>query len=610
MKKKIVYMISAVLVLLTVLSGCSTTQKIENIKEIDVPQKELIPEKELSVEKEIVEVPSDNLKVHLISTTHNKGNLFPYDVVKDTSSEYSLMNVAGYVKGLRESGENVVLLNSGDNLLHNPLLYYYNNVETKQPHIVSRLYNEIGYDVVSVGQRDGEVDQEVYMKILDESNYPYIGANIVDEVSKKPVVDPYVMIEKGGVSIAVVGLTDPLGSPWFLEGITFDDMVETAFKWIPIIREKENADVIVALVSSDQENFSEMAASIVSNSQDGFDIIIGGTSVTPKVVKDLQGKDVHIVGSMSKGESVNHLEVVFNQNGEEGKLLIASITSKDVAMSGVKVDQGLLDSYKDVVDEVTSWAQTKVGEINETLSSRDAMFKDSAFVDTIHSLQRALSLAEISISAPLSVNTRIEKGIVRIVDLFRLYPQYDRVYTMNLTGAEIRDMANYSYGKWFHPMSKLDDDIIKFKKDANGDFVYNNETNSFTTNSPVSSFDSYSGMNYIVNIAKPKEVQVVIKTMEKGSAFSINSSYTVALNSSRARGEGGHLEAAGITKEMAKEKLVAISEKDVMYYLMKEIQKYRIIELSYDNNWLVIPALWSTKGMENSYPKLFGEMLK
>jgi 2',3'-cyclic-nucleotide 2'-phosphodiesterase/3'-nucleotidase len=117
-------------------------------------------------------------------------------------------------------------------------------------------------------------------------------------------------------------------------------------------------------------------------------------------------------------------------------------------------------------------------------------------------------------------------------------------------------------------------------------------------------------MNYIVNIAKPKEVQVVIKTMEKGSAFSINSSYTVALNSSRARGEGGHLEAAGITKEMAKEKLVAISEKDVMYYLMKEIQKYRIIELSYDNNWLVIPALWSTKGMENSYPKLFGEMLK
>ncbi len=47
----------------------------------------------------------------------------------------------------------------------------------------------------------------------------------------------------------------------------------------------------------------------------------------------------------------------------------------------------------------------------------------------------------------------------------------------------------------------------------------------------------------------------------------------------------------------------------MIYYLLKEIGKYRTIELTYDNNWLVIPALWAKEGMENSYPKLFGETL-
>ncbi len=94
---------------------------------------------------------------------------------------------------------------------------------------------------------------------------------------------------------------------------------------------------------------------------------------------------------------------------------------------------------------------------------------------------------------------------MRVVDLFKLYPQYHHIVTMEFTGEEIRDMAMYSYSGWFNPMTKLDDDLIRFKIDENGDSIFNKETNSFETHFPVSSFDSYSGMNYIVNIARPKE---------------------------------------------------------------------------------------------------------
>ena len=607
MRKHIAYII-VVLIFLLLIGGCSTTQEIKNIGKPEVLQKEPIIPQEPIEETSEIDVIEKDLVLHLISTTHVKGNLFPYDVIQDKDLDYSLMSVSQFANDLRDAGERVVLLNSGDNLLNNPLLYYYNNIETTTPHIVPEVYNKVGYDVVTIGQRDIEVGKEAYMRVLDQSNFPYVGANIIDESTKEPLVDPYVMIEKDGVSIAVVGLIDPLDTPWYIDGIMFDDMVETAARWIPIIREKEKPDLLVALVSTERENFGEMAKEAIIHSSNGFDIIIGGTQTTPLVVKDLDGKDIHIVGSSSKGESVQHLEVVFNTNNNKVHTL-SSITSKDVKMNQVEVDQALLDSYTEVIDKVTSWAQTKVGEVKESFSSRDAMFNDSAFVDTIHSVQRALTSADISMSAPLTIDTTIEKGDVKIVDLFKLYPQYHHIVTMEFTGEEVRDMAMYSYSGWFNPMTKLDDDLIRFKIDENGEYIFNKETNSFETHFPVSSFDSYSGMNYIVNIAKPKEIQVVIKTMEDGKAFDTNSTYRVALNSSRAEGVGGHLEVAGITKEMAKSRIVSISEKDMIYYLLKEIGKYRTIELTYDNNWLVIPALWAKEGMENSYPKLFGETL-
>lgn len=610
MKKHTVYLMGILALLLLVISGCSTTQKIENIKEAEVSQKEVKVDKEVVVVKKGSPLGEEQFKLHLISTTNNKGTLFPYDVVEQVDRDYSLMSVANYTNSLKKSGEQVLLLNSGNNLSVTPLLYYFNNIDVDGKHILPALYNELGYDVVSVGQRDIEAKEELYTRVLSESNFPYVGANIVDEVTNTPVLEPYVMINKGDVSIAVLGLTDPSGTSWFLDGIAVNDMVETALQWIPIIREKEQADLIVALVSTESDDFSKMAKEVVSLYGGGFDVIIGGMSEVPVIAKDVDGKDVYIVGSMSKAASVNHLEVVFDHNKKEGTYTLSSMTSQSVSMKDIEPDTTLLDSYVNKTADALSWAQSKVVKISEPLSSRDALFKDSAFTDSIHALQRALTSSDISIASPLVTDTIIEKGDVRVADIFKLYNQNDHIYTFSLTGEEILKMATYSYGGWFSPMAALEDDLIRFKKDAAGDFIYNGETNSFETYRDVREFDSFSGINYVVNIARPGSVQVVIKTLENGNAFSSKNTYTVALNSYRAGGGGGHLHAAGITKEMAKSKLLGVSEKDIIYYLLRESKKYNTIELSYDNNWLVIPSLWSTNGMQNSYPKLFGEMLK
>ena len=61
----------------------------------------------------------------------------------------------------------------------------------------------------------------------------------------EPYFKPYTTIERGGVKIAVLGLITPAIPQWLPEkiwsGMRFDDMIETAQKWVKKIRETRTA---------------------------------------------------------------------------------------------------------------------------------------------------------------------------------------------------------------------------------------------------------------------------------------------------------------------------------------------------------------------------------
>ncbi|HCJ94763.1 MAG TPA: hypothetical protein DHV69_06075 [Sphaerochaeta sp.] len=154
-------------------------------------------------------------------------------------------------------------------------------------------------------------------------------------------------------------------------------------------------------------------------------------------------------------------------------------------------------------------------------------------------------------------------------------------------------------------MKSLDDDLINFKRDAEGKLVFNTRYNTYDTVTRYYNYDSFAGINYVVDITKPAGQRVSIKTMTNGGAFQLDRTYVVAINSYRAQGGGGHLAAAGITSEMALDRILYSTDKDLRFYLMEAFETKGEIVPTVDNNWLVIPNLWVQRGMKNSYPKLY-----
>ena len=77
---------------------------------------------------------------------------------------------------------------------------------------------------------------------LVSGNFPVLGANIVETATGETHLPPYRVLERDGVKIVVLGMITPAIPAWLSEnlwqGLRFDDMEETARKWMKVIREK------------------------------------------------------------------------------------------------------------------------------------------------------------------------------------------------------------------------------------------------------------------------------------------------------------------------------------------------------------------------------------
>jgi len=247
-----------------------------------------------------------------------------------------------------------------------------------------------------------------------------------------------------------------------------------------------------------------------------------------------------------------------------------------------------------------------VGEFTEMISSRDAMFGPSKFVDLIHTVQLKLTGADVSFTAPLSFNAKIDSGKIYARDMFDLYRYENFLYTMELTGKEIKDHLEFSYSNWMNVMKDENDHLLKFKLDEKGNLVYSERTKAPELDERFYNFDSAAGIEYVVDVTKPIGERVRIIRFSDGRSFEPNKKYKVAINSYRGNGGGRHLtNGAKIPHEELSKRVINTTEKDLRYFVMKWIEEQKIVEPKLLNNWKVVPENYWQAGKQKDYQLLF-----
>jgi 2',3'-cyclic-nucleotide 2'-phosphodiesterase / 3'-nucleotidase len=557
--------------------------------------------------------------VCIIETTDVHGVILPYDFIEKVKLNFSMASSFSYIRKIRKEKDATILLDDGDNLQGQPEVYYYNYIDTVRPHFVSEVMNYMGYDAATVGNHDVEAGHAVYDRLVRDDRFPLLAANAVDIKTGRPYFKPYRMLEKDGIKIAVFGMVTPAIPEWLppllYSGIEFKDMVETARKWMPLIL-NEKPDLVIGLFHSGwdradavlklTDNLNENGSAAVAYNVPGFDIIFTGhdhKAANEKFV-NMAGDTVLILNGGSRSEKLAEADITFYTRKINGKRHF-KMTGKLLNVSDFKPDPEFIEKFRPQFKEVDEYVNRPIGNSAATISSRDSYFGSSAFVDMIHSIQLSITGADISFAAPLSFDVQIRKGKVTVGDMFKLYRFENMLYTMSLSGDEIKKYLEYSYSEWLNTMKGPDDLLLKLRVGRNGKTVMSDDKVWFK-NQPYN-FDSAAGIDYIVDVSRPDGDRVKITGFTDGRPFERNKLYKVAVNSYRGNGGGGHFkEGAGISGKELRKRLISSTERDLRYYMLKAIGEKRTIDPVALNNWKIVPEKWVKKAKSAEYPLLFG----
>lgn len=548
----------------------------------------------------------------LLYTTDVHGACLPFDFKLNKPARTSLANVSTYVNEQRALHPDALMLfDTGDYLQGQPSIYYYNFVDTLSGHIVPRVYNYMNYDAVGVGNHDIEPGEAVYYdRLPSQFQMPVLCANAIDQRTGQPMFQPYTILKRQGVKVAVLGMITPNIHAWLPKSLwpnlEFEDMVECAKKWVPIIQEKEKPDLLIGLFHSGTDYttndsdldtpFNENGAVPVAIKVPGFDIVLCGHDhqTSEFRVENVAGDSVLIIDAQTQAAKVGRADIALRlENGRYRK----DITPSLIDMRDYAPDSLFCAAFQPVIDSVNAYVDAPIGELSAPLYGEPSLYGPSEFQDLIHDAQLWATGADISFAAVLAPHDMIPAGPITMRQLFTLYKYENQLFKLSMSGQNVKDYLEFGFANQYNTMTSINDHLLAFKKDADGKILDEGRGpvyKTFTFN-----YTCAAGIRYTVDVTKPEGERVTILSMSDGTPFDLSKDYTVAINSYQASG-GGNFIPVGLGWDDAtlKAHTIDTTPKDVRRYVAEYIQEQHIITPHLRGDWEVIPLNWWYRGME------------
>ncbi len=547
--------------------------------------------------------------IKLMETTDVHGNFFSYDFINDREQNSGLPQILTYVKSQRDSlgKENCLLFDAGDILQGQPCVYYSNFIDTAEIHLASDMMNFIQYDAGCFGNHDIEAGHPVFDRWVRDCRFPVLGANILSITDNTPYALPYQMFERQGIKIAVLGMITPAIPMWLPEslwsGLSFEDMVVSARKWVSYIQEKEKPDILIGLFHTglkggNLNGFNENAAEEIALTVPGFDVIFFGhdhRKYCKEVKNRISGKKVWLLnaGSGAAGVAEATLTCTLREKALVDKKIKGSLTQ----MNDYCPDSIFTAYYASRRKEVQCFVSEKIGSLAEEIHALDYFFGKSTLADLLHQIQFSQMEADISLITPLTYNEIINAGDIYVRDIFKLYRYENRINIFELTGKEVLGVLEKSYGMWTNTMKSSSDHALAIK---------NKDDKKASLTVPTYLLLSAAGISYEVDLTHSDGEKVKILRMKDGSAFDLDRTYRVAVNSYIGSGGGGLLtEGAGIRLEDLPSRIVRTSDKDLRYYIIDYFRNHvSPIRISSVSDWKFVPEHFVGEALKRDYDLL------
>lgn len=464
---------------------------------------------------------SEETTITVLATADLHGRIYPYEYAIDSEdSDAGIAKIQTLVKAERAASDNVILMDVGDTVQDNSAELFNN----QDVHPMVEALNYMNYDVWTVGNHEFNFEKEFLEKNVEAFEGAVLAANVRQTSDGDYWLDPYTIIEKDGVRVAIVGLLPPhidvweASSPSHYEGLEFTDTVEEAKIAIAALEGKYDVLVGAFHLGKDGEHEYQGAAAVAEACPE-FDVMFLGHA--HDYFDDVVVNGVQLIEPGKYGANLAKAEIVVASG------VVTSVTTSNIYTGSVEPDADLLEKFAYVHEESLADANTVIGTVTADYVERvdyitgeasvttmpTAQIMDTALIDLINDVQMFYTGADVSSAAAFKSDMNLLAGDFMKKNAADIYKYTNTLMGVNITGANLKEYMEWSASYY-------------------NTFVPGDVTVSFDQNVRSYNYDMFSGVTYDIDISQPAGDRIV-NLLLGGEAVDDEAVYKLAVNNYR-----------------------------------------------------------------------------
>lgn len=512
----------------------------------------------------------DTVTVRIVATTDVHGHIFDKDCVSGSEREGSLAKFSTFLNRERKEQRNVIYLDAGDMLQGTIDDYHDQTAQFARECLPAKALNLLGCSATVMGNHDFAVGPNSYDRYFRGLDCPVLGANVFFE-QYGDYLPPYRIMEVQGVRIAILGMTTPLVNyqlPADRRELDLADIVESAGYWMPVLKDKEKADVVIGLFHSgydggrQDEGLSENAVRKLIANVPGFDLIIYGHDHKARKLKtaDCSGDSVLLLnpGPFMTDVAVATVTVTGVREGSPAVTASGDL----VNITGEIPDARFLRKLSGWYDDLSRYADSVIGSVSAPIEADGMLWRRSSLMDFVHSMQMSFIGAEVSLAVPAFTASYFPAGEIRIKDLFGVYEFDNTMVSVMLRGSEIKAVLENSASQFYNTVTDANGGLLKLRQVRDG--------SSTLPRRPASGMVTAAGIRYDIDVTKPEGKRINIISMSDGKPFDPDRMYRTTINSNQYSGTTLP-RVIGISTDDMRKRFNGSSRVDIRYYMITDL---------------------------------------
>ena len=432
--------------------------------------------------------------------------------------------LATVVQQIRAEVDNHLLLDAGDRFTGTLFHVQYRGQDSVQ------IMNAIGYDAIVLGNHEFNEGSEKLAEFVQGLDLPTVSANI--DFSKDPylagLVAPSVVLDVGGESIGIIGLTTPdtvvLNLP-SKDLIFHDNLAEITQAQVDSLS-AQGVNKIILLSHLGYEPDLEVVQAV-----SGVDVVVGGHTNTflsnvysgalgeyPTVLESTSGEPILVVQANTKTIHLGRLDLEFDGAGlltdwDGDAILLSRYISPDPAISDMIA--GLAEPIAELRAQPVGETAVDLTGTNPRLCRIQECLLGNVITDAILDETRV----DIALQNGGGIRADIAAGQVSLGDVLTVLPFGNLISTFQLSGADV--------------VAALENGVSQVAVDEN---------NNPVVEGAAGRFPQVAGLRYVFDATQAAGSRIVsVDVMADGeySPIDPDALYTVAANDyMRAGGDG------------------------------------------------------------------------